>query len=144
MTHTERAWDTVVGGRKGLAESACDEARFGAIVVGEGDCGVGKGVVDVSLTVVLQCLLECDSCGFGEVQRDGEVTVVGGGRWEEQGLRRAQGEAWRCANSRKPPAKAGGEGQDVSARRPSRGKEQAGRLGNPFFAELSLGGQEAW
>ena len=56
---------------------------MGAIVVGEGACGVGKCAVDISLAVVLQSPLESDSRGCDEVQRDGEVVVIekGGMDW---------------------------------------------------------------
>ena len=50
---------------------------MGAIAVGDGACGVGHGVVDVSQTIVLQCPLEGGSRGFDEAHRDGEVVVIG-------------------------------------------------------------------
>ena len=57
-----RSW----GGKKGSC-GVC--VRLSAIVLDEGARGVGKGVVDVSLVVVLQSPLEGGSRGFYVLQR---------------------------------------------------------------------------
>ena len=53
-----------------LAEFENEEVRLGTMVVTDDACGVGKGVVDVSLAGVLDGPLEGGSRGSDEVQRD--------------------------------------------------------------------------